>query len=161
MQRYRPSAICAFSAIRRLALLLVSATAVMCAYAAAPGWKPEKPVEFIVPDSPGGGQDRTVRIMQKLLQDNGLVTTPINIVNKPGGSGNLAYTYLNQFPRDAHYLAIATATMLTNHVLGLSPFSYTDFTPVAILYGEYIGFAVNANGPIKSAKDLVERLSKN
>lgn len=161
MQRYRPSVICAFSVVRRVALLLVSAAAAASAYAAAPGWTPEKPVEFIVPDSPGGGQDRTVRIMQKLLLDNGLVTTPINIVNKPGGRGNLAYTYLNQFPRDGHYLAIATATMLTNHVLGLSPFGHADFTPVAILYGEYIGFAVNADGPIKTGKDLVERLRKN
>src|SRR5450759_1068823 len=100
MQRYRPDV---FSVIRRLALLLVSAAMAVSADAAAPGWKPEKPVEFIVPDSPGGGQDRTARIMQKLLHDNGLITTPINIVNKPGGSGNLAYTYLKQFPRDAHY----------------------------------------------------------
>jgi len=149
------------SVIHRLVYLLVGAMTAVNAYAAAPGWKPEKPIEFIVPDSAGGGQDRTVRVIQKILQDNGLVTTPINIVNKPGGSGNLAYTYLNQFPRDGHYLAIATATMLTNHVLGLSQFSYTDFTPVAILYGEYIGFAVNADGPIKTGKDLVERLKKN
>jgi len=124
-------------------------------------WKPDKPVELIVPDSPGGGQDRTVRVMQKILQDNSLVTTPINIVNKPGGNGNLAYTYLKQFNGDGHYLAIATATMLTNHVLGLSPFSYSDFTPVAILYGEYIGLAVNSTGTIRSLKDLIERLRKN
>ena len=26
----------------------------------------------------GSNQDRTVRVMQKLLQDNGLVSTPIN-----------------------------------------------------------------------------------
>ncbi len=158
MQSYLPNAI---SVIRRIALLLISAAAAVGAAAAVPGWTPDKPVEFIVPDSAGGGQDRTVRILQKLLQDNGLVATPINIANKPGGRGNLAYTYLNQFPRDAHYLAIATATMLTNHVLGLSTFSYADFTPVAILYGEYIGFAANADGPLKSGKDLVERLRKN
>ena len=36
-----------------------------CASAATPVWKPEKPVELIVPDSPGGGQDRTVRVLQK------------------------------------------------------------------------------------------------
>ena len=158
MQKRRPGVL---SVIYRLALLLVGATAALNAPAATPGWAPDKPVEFIVPDSAGGGQDRTVRILQKLLQDNGLVATPINIANKPGGSGNIAYTYLNQFPRDAHYLAIATATLLTNHVLGLSPFSYADFTPVAILYGEYIGFAANADGPLKTGKDLVERLRRN
>jgi putative tricarboxylic transport membrane protein len=121
-------------------------------------WTPQKPVEFIVPDSPGGGQDTTVRVLQKILQESRSVTTPINVVNKPGGGGNLAYAYLNQFSGDAHHLAIATATMLTNHVLGLSTFSYSGFTPVAILYGEYIGLAVNADGPVRSGKDLIERL---
>ncbi|MDB5927561.1 MAG: tctC6, partial [Betaproteobacteria bacterium] len=143
---------------------LVSAaavTAALSAGAAAPAWKPEKAVELIVPDSPGGGQDRTVRVMQKILQDTGSVSTPINIVNKPGGGGNLAYAYLSQFGGDGHYLAIATATMLTNHILGLSPYSHADLTPVAILYGEYIGFAANADGPIKNGKDMIERLQKN
>ncbi|MBI3069086.1 MAG: tripartite tricarboxylate transporter substrate binding protein [Betaproteobacteria bacterium] len=146
----------------RLALLLVAAAATAVdGYGAAPPWKPEKPVEFIVPDSPGGGQDRTVRFIQKFMQDGGVLTTPVNIVNRPGGSGNLAYTYLSQFTGDGHYLAIATATLLTNHILGLSPFSYADFTPAGVLYGEHIGFAVSAGGPIKSGRDLIERVRKN
>src|SRR5262249_52514079 len=153
---------CIRSFLRGLQLmLLLGAGAMAAGEPRAQAWKPEKPVEFIVPDSPGGGQERSGRTLQKVLQDNGLVTTAINIVNRPGGSGNLAYSYLSQFPGDAHYLAIATATMLTNHVLGLSPYSYTDFTPVAVLYGEYIGFAANADGTIKSGKDLIERLKKN
>lgn len=139
---------------------VVAGAAALAAHAATSAWKPEKAVEFIVPDSPGGGQDRTVRLLQKVLQDNALVTSPINIMNKPGGSGNIAYNYLSQYGGDGHYLAIATATMLTNHVLGLSPHSYTDFTPAAILYGEYIGFAVNGEGPLKTGKDVIERLRK-
>jgi putative tricarboxylic transport membrane protein len=143
-----------------LACLSIAMAAVLEAPAATSAWKPEKPIELIVPDSPGGGQDRTVRVLQKLLHDNALVGSPINIMNKPGGSGNIAYSYLSQYAGDAHYLAIATATMLTNHVLGLSTYSYTDFTPVAILYGEYIGFAANPQGSLKSGKDMVERLRK-
>ncbi len=147
--------------IRRLFLLPLIAAACSANVSAQPAWKPEKPVELIVPDSPGGGQDRTARVMQKILQDNRLVATPINVVNKPGGSGNIAYTYLGQFSGDAHHLARATATMLTNHVLGLSQFNYTDFTPVAILYTEYIGIAANAGGSIRSGKDLIEMLKRN
>jgi putative tricarboxylic transport membrane protein len=145
----------------RSVLCVAAAMAAFHACAAAPSWKPEKPVELIVPDSPGGGQDRTVRVLQKILQDNKLISTPINVVNKPGGSGNLAYAHLNQFSGDGHYLAIATATMLTNHALGLSPYGYSDFTPIAILYGESIGFAVNAESTIRTGRDLVERLKKN
>lgn len=142
---------------RALIALLACGFAGGAGAASAP-WKPEKAIEFVVPDSPGGGQDRTVRVLQKILQDNGLVSSPINIMNKPGGSGNIAYNYLAQYANDAHYLAIATATMLTNHVLGLSTHGHNDFTPVAILYGEYIGFAVNPGGPLKSGRDVIERL---
>lgn len=147
--------------IRRAALVFFIATYSAWAAAAAPAWKPEKAVEFIVPGGAGGGQDRTARIIQKLMQDSGMVATPVSVVNKPGGGGNLAYTYLNQFAGDGHYMATATATLLTNHILGVSPLNYTDFTPLSVLYGEYIGFAVNADGPIKTGKDLIERVKKN
>lgn len=130
------------------------------ARAATPAWKPEKAVEFIVPASPGGGQDRIFRSVQKIIQDSGAVGTPMSMVNKAGGGGNFAYAYLTQFPGDPHYLAIATATFVTNHLLGVSTLGYNDFTPLCILSGEYIGFAVNADGPIKSGRDLLARLRK-
>ena len=100
----------------RIVLLLFAAAAAFSTHAAVPAWKPDKPVELIVPDSHGGGQDRTVRVAQKILSDNGLVTTPINIANKPGGGGNLAYGYLSQFAGDGHYLAIAPPETLAQPV---------------------------------------------
>ncbi len=125
--------------------------------AAAQGWKPEKNVELIVPGGAGGGQDRTARIMQKIMQA-GLVPTTVTVSNRPGGGSNVAYTYLNQYTGDGHYLASATATLLTNYILGTSPLNYTHFTPVSVLYGEFIGFAVKADGPFKTGKDIIERM---
>lgn len=141
-------------------------SAALAAVAAAPAqaqtaWSPEKAVEIIVQSSAGSGVDRTARMIQRILQDGAMVPTPIVVVNKPGGGGNIAYNYLSQFTGDGHYLATATATLLTNHILGLSALNYSDFTAVSVLYGEYIGFAVNAEGPIKNGKDLIERVKKN
>lgn len=136
---------------------LLVAGGLPAAQAVAPAWKPEKNVEIIIPGGAGGGQDRTARIMQKIMQE-GLVPTSVAVINKPGGGGNIAYAYLNQFAGDGHYLATATATLLTNHILGVSPLNYTHFTPVSVLYGEYIGFAVNASGPFKTGKELVARM---
>lgn len=147
-------------AIGRAAVLLLVAAHSALACAATPAWKPEKTVEFIIPGGAGGGQDRTARIIQKFMQDSGLVTAPIAIINKSGGGGNLAYTYLNQFPGDGHYMATATATLLTNHILGIGSLGHADFTTLSVLYGEYYGFAVNAEGPIKTGKDLIERVKK-
>ena len=69
--------------------------------AAAQTWKPEKNVEFIIPGGAGGGQDRTARILQKIMQE-GLVPTTVTVVNRPGGGSNLAYIHLNQFTGDGH-----------------------------------------------------------
>lgn len=130
------------------------------AFAATSAWKPERAVEFVIPATAGGGQDRTARIIQKILQEETTLGVPINIVNKGGGGGNIAYAYLQQFKGDGHYLATASPTLVTNSLLGTSPISYTDFTPVAVLYNEYVGFAVNAEGALKSGANLLERLRK-
>lgn len=137
--------------------VLLAMVAHIAAAPAAQAWKPEKNVELIIPGGVGGGQDRTARILQKIMQE-GLVPTTVTVINKPGGGGNIAYTYLNQFTGDGHYLASATATLLTNHILGVSPLSYTHFTPVSVLYGEFIGFAVKADGPFKTGRDIVQRM---
>lgn len=129
------------------------------AQAVAQAWKPQKNIEIIIPGGAGGGQDRTARILQRIMQD-GLVPTTVAIVNRPGGGGNLAYTYLNQFTGDGHYLATATATLLTNNILGVSPLNYTHFTPLSVLYGEYIGFATRADGPLRTGRDIVDRVRK-
>ena len=139
------------------AALACCAAALWAAGAAAQPWKPEKNVELIVPGGAGGGQDRTARIMQRIMQE-GLVPTTVTVVNRPGGGSNLAYIHLNQFAGDGHYLASATATLLTNYILGTSPLNYTHFTPVSVLYGEYIGFAVRADGPFRTGRDIIERM---
>jgi tripartite-type tricarboxylate transporter receptor subunit TctC len=47
--------------------------------AQAQGWKPERPVEFIVDCTPGCGPDSMVRLMQRVFQMNRYVDTPITI----------------------------------------------------------------------------------
>src|SRR6185436_13169514 len=96
----------------------------------AQSWKPEKPVEIVIGTSPGGPQDRTGRTVQKILQEQRLVTTPVNIVNKAGGGGAVGLSYVNQHPNDGHYLMINSLTLLTNHLTGKTTMAFTDFTPI-------------------------------
>ena len=46
-----------------------------------------KPIELIAPASPGGGWDTTARVLAGALQEEKIVSMPITVVNKPGGSG--------------------------------------------------------------------------
>jgi putative tricarboxylic transport membrane protein len=113
-------------------------------------WKPEKPVEIIIGTSAGGPQDRTGRLIQKILQEAKLAPTPVNVVNRPGGGGAIGLAYLNQHQGDGHYLMINAISLLTNHITGKSALAYTDFTPIAIMGIEYVGVSVRADSPLKS-----------
>jgi putative tricarboxylic transport membrane protein len=126
--------------------------------AQAQSWTPSKPVEMLVGVSPGGGIDRTARTIQKIMQEKRLVEAPVNVVNKPGGGSTIVQAYLNLHPGDAHYYEITATSLLTNHITGKSASSHRDFTPVAMLYDEYLGFAVTADSPIKDARQLLEFL---
>jgi putative tricarboxylic transport membrane protein len=126
--------------------------------AAVPAWKPERPIEIVAQSAPGGGTDLTARLIQKILHDRRLIDVAAAVVNKPGGGGNVALAYLSQHPANGHYLQIATALLLTNHITGRSSYSYTDFTPLAQLNSEYVAFGVKTESPIKSGKDLLARL---
>ncbi len=128
------------------------------AHAQDSAWEAQRAVELVVPTGPGGANDTAARMLQGILQTKNLMKVPVNVVNKPGGGGAIAYTYMSQRPGDGHYLAVIPINLLTNHILGRSNFSYTDFTPVAQFYSEYITFTVKADSPIRDGKDLVARL---
>jgi len=150
-----------YPSVRLRALATVAlALAWTAAAAAQPAWKPVKNVEIIVGVSPGGGVDRTARTLQKILQDRWLLEVSSAVVNKPGGGGVLAQAYLNQHAGDAHYLEVSATSLLTNHITGKTANAWSDFTPIAMLYDEFIGFVVRADSPLKTGRDLADLLRK-
>lgn len=123
-------------------------------------WSPQKNVEIVVGSAPGGSNDKTARQVEKILTEKKLVNSSLTVVNKPGGGSTIAFNYVNQHAGDAHYLMIGTTALLSNHIVGTSKLSYNDFTPIASLFNDYVVFAVNANSPIKTGKELAEQLKK-
>jgi putative tricarboxylic transport membrane protein len=124
---------------------------------AAP-WAPERHVEMIVPAGAGGSLDIMGRTVQMMWQDMKLVRTSSSVVNRAGGGHAVAYAYLGQKRGDGHYLSITSPNILAGHINGHLPVTYRDFTPVALLLTESIAFAVPADSPIKTGKDLMDAL---
>jgi len=123
-------------------------------------WKPDRPVEFVVQAAAGGGSDIFARTMAKIMTAEKIVTVPINVVNKPGGSGAVAYSYLKTKRGDPHVIATATSSYLTTPIQGHSPVSYRDFTNTAVLCVEDYVAVVRTESPFKTLKDLVEAAKK-
>jgi putative tricarboxylic transport membrane protein len=126
--------------------------------AQAQSWAPTRNVEIVVSSVPGGSNDNTGRQIEKALNELKLVPTSTSIVGKPGGGGNIAMVYTNQHAGDGHYLMVATSSINSNHIIGASKFTYNDFTPIASLVNDYVVFAVKADSPLKTSKDLIAQL---
>jgi putative tricarboxylic transport membrane protein len=140
--------------------LMVSAAVIAVSGAEAQGWKPERNIELIVPASAGGSLDTSGRVVQKLWDELKLVPVSSTVVNRSGGGHAVAYNYLNQHAGDPHFMSITSSTLHTSNINGRTPLSYRDFTPLTVLLTEYIAFAVRADSPLKTGKDLVEALRK-
>jgi len=137
------------------ALALVSGNT----YAQAP-WKPDRPVELIVGSAAGNSNDLMLRLISQVTQEKRLLDVPMNVMNKPGGGNTVAWNYLQQRAGDGHYLMMANLNLSVGHLTGTTTFSYRDFTPVCLLYDEYVVFVVRNESPIRTGRDLLERLKK-
>jgi len=126
----------------------------------ASSWKPERPIEFVVQAAAGGGSDIFARTIAKIMTSEKIVTVPVNVVNKPGGSGAVAYSYLRTKRGDPHVIATATSSYLTTPIQGHSPVSYKDFTNIAVLCVEDYVAVVRAESPYKTLKDVIEAARK-
>lgn len=146
-----------------LAAAYHTALAVITAYliggpAQAQSWKPEKPVELIAASGPGGNTDKLARTIQRILQEEKIVLTPINVVNKTGGNQTIARVYLNQFRGDGHYMELSNPTLISNNVMGITSQQPSDFSPLVLLLDEYTVFSVRADSPYKTGADVLRRL---
>jgi len=139
--------------------LAAAALALSCLPAAGQGWQPTKPIEINAPTTPGGSVDLTARLVQRILQDAGLVKVPVSVINKPGGGGAVSIAYLNQHPGDAHFVAISTPNIIANDINGRG-IRYTEVTPIATMASQYTVLAVRVDSPVRNGKDLIERLRK-
>jgi putative tricarboxylic transport membrane protein len=140
-------------------LAITAATVFLSAATCAQQWQPTKPLEIVVATAPGGGVDRTARLVQKIITDEGLVKVPITVTNKPGAGGAIQVNYLNQHAGDAHFAGVTIVSLITNDLSGRG-IRYTDVTPLANLFSEYLLIAVRSDGPWNSGKEFMAQLRK-
>ncbi|MCW5575458.1 MAG: tripartite tricarboxylate transporter substrate binding protein [Burkholderiales bacterium] len=143
--------------MRRIGTSLALLCAALLA-APAQAWQPEKPIEIVVPTTPGGGIDRSARLLHKIIQEEKLAPVPVSVANKPGAGGTVSLAYLNQNAGDGHVVAINSPSLIANDLNGRGTVRYREVTPLANLFSEYTVVAVRADSPLKRGQDFIDRL---
>ncbi|MFC7052532.1 tripartite tricarboxylate transporter substrate binding protein [Hansschlegelia quercus] len=101
--------------------------------AMAQDFKPTRPVEFIVAAGPGGGSDTFARVVQASLSKSGLLTSPIIVTNKAGGSGAETFIYAKTSPGDPYKLFFGTQDAYVLPLASKLSYSLDDLTPIAAM----------------------------
>lgn len=139
-------------------ILFILAASLLYAAAAQAQWQPERNIGLIVPSSAGGSLDNVGRTIQRMWDQLKLVNTSSTVINMAGGGHAIAYNFLNQRAGNPYFMSITSSTLHTSNINGRTKLSYRDFTPLTVMLTEYIAFAVRADSPLKTGKDLIEAL---
>jgi putative tricarboxylic transport membrane protein len=138
--------------------LLVAAAVLACACAAPYAADyPSRTIEMVPAGNAGGGLDLVARALEAVLREEKLVKEAFSIKNMGGAGGNLAKTYIHQKKGDPHFLYIESNRIYLNRIVGTTSLTYTDVTPLARLVTEYLVWAVRADSPYKSARDVLAK----
>lgn len=136
---------------------VLGAAALACAAAAPAQTYPSKPVEFVVHVTPGGGTDVFARLVTEIMTRDKLVTQPLVVLNRPGGSGVVAFTYIKTKRGDPHtVLTMATGSFLTAASRPDLDLGLEHFTPLAFFARDPQGIIVNADSKYRTFKDLLD-----
>ncbi len=122
---------------------------------------PNKPIEFIAPAGAGGGWDLTMRTVDKVIHEADLVSFPTPVVNKPGGGGGVALSYLQKTRNPDSVISVYSPPLLLIQLNGSSQYGYQDLTPLARLISEYAAFVVLKDSPYQTINDLLDEIKKN
>jgi len=123
-------------------------------------WKPTRNVEFIVPAGIGGGAGQMAQLIQGIIQKHKLIPTSMVVISKKGGSGAEGFLYVKNHKNDPHKIIITLSNLFTTPLATGSPFSYKDFTPIAMMALDEFVFWVNSKTPYKTPSEYLAAVKK-
>lgn len=142
-----------------LAVFAMSAMSAMPAHAA---WPDDRPIEVYVGFAAGGGTDLLARAMAPYLQKHLGGKARIVVVNKPGASGEIAYSALSRAAADGYTIGIvSTPSLLTIPIQRKPKYDPASIVPLARVIDDPAMFVVAGDSKLASLQDLVRQLKGN
>lgn len=114
---------------------------------------PNRPVEFIVPWSPGGGSDTLMRISADHVQE--YLGQAVPIINLPGVSGTIGLAQFSSKRPNGYTIALVHEGLIVSHYTGVTPLNWNSFEPIAGLTASPQLLAVNADSPWQTLDEFL------
>lgn len=125
---------------------------------AAAEWKPDKPINIIVPWSAGGSTDQVTRVVAPILEE--ALGQPVVVVNQPGASGATGTQTALEAPRDGYtWTANAVANNATYAVTGLIENTSIDDYRIYLHVANVPVVSVNEDAPYQTFDDFLAAMN--
>jgi tripartite-type tricarboxylate transporter receptor subunit TctC len=139
---------------------LAAAVSAFSVSAALADWPTDRPIEMIVAFAPGGGTDIMLRTLAPYIEAE--LDTQIPVMNRPGASGEIAYTALSQSRPDGYTISsLNTPGFLTMQIGKKLRFDPADICPIARIVEDPGTFIVQASSEFQTLTDLVAYAKEN
>jgi tripartite-type tricarboxylate transporter receptor subunit TctC len=122
---------------------------------------PSRPIQVIVPATPGGPVDTAVRLIEPAL--SAALGTPVVLINRPGASGTLGMQAVATAAPDGYTIGQGVNSIFTiTRISGTQvPFTLDDFTLLGNYLTDVSVLAVAADAPWKTLDDVVAYVHAN
>jgi putative tricarboxylic transport membrane protein len=135
-------------------LRLAAVAAAIIASAAALAY-PDKPVQYIIPFTPGGESDIAARLQQQVFKTR--FNQDLIVINKAGAGGALAWSQMNAMPGDGYTIVgVNLPHIVLQPLEGDVGYKTADVTPVYFFHYTPDALIVAADSPFKSVDELVK-----
>jgi putative tricarboxylic transport membrane protein len=121
---------------------------------------PAKQIEVTVHTSAGSGGDIVSRAVAEIVRRDKLLPQPMQVVNRVGGSGALAFNYFKTKRGDPYHLLSVTGTILAMAYRPDMNIGLDNYTPVALMAVDPQTIMVPADSPYKTVKELMDAARK-
>ena len=144
----------------RITMPLAAALLAGTATAALADWPTDQPIEMIVAFAPGGGTDIMLRTLAPFLEES--LGTEIPVLNRPGASGEIAYTALAQSEPNGYTISsLNTPGFLTMQIGRELQYDPATICPIARIVEDPGALLVQAGSEFQTLADLIEYAKAN
>jgi tripartite-type tricarboxylate transporter receptor subunit TctC len=122
---------------------------------------PTRPINLVVPYSPGGASDMTSKLMAEKISE--FLGQPVVSVYKPGSGGAIGAAYVAKAAKDGYTLLVGSQTPLVISPLVKKQLGYTqeDLIPIVGYSKVPISINVRADSNWKTIEDFIKDAKQN